>query len=177
VNFQDNLKQFIRFGIVGTFGATVDFGTYAIMTRFLGWATVYCVSLSGSVSRTNLMHFSSCTAPYYPVVAANMVSVLLAISANFFLNKYWTFRERTGNMAAQGIGYFIMSIIAWALNQLLTGVFASRLEIIHTTFGPYADVAAKILAVLVILFFNYGGSKFIIFGRRKAGAQEPAVNV
>lgn len=172
MNVRDNLTQFIRFGIVGTFGATVDFGTYAIMTRVLGWVTVYCVSLGGSATRTDLAHFSSCTSPYYPMVAANMVSVLLAITANFFLNKYWTFRERTGNVAAQGIGYFTMSVIAWMLNQLLTGVFASRLDLIHTTFGPYADVAAKIMAVLVILFFNYAGSKFIIFGRRKMSTED-----
>lgn len=168
MTLRDNFTQFIRFGIVGTMGATVDFGTYAIMTRLLGFVTVYCVSLTGSVSRTDLAHFSSCTSPYYPIVVANMISVFLAISANFFLNKYWTFRKRTGNVAVQGIGYFTMSVIAWALNQLLTGVFASRLELIHITFGAYADVAAKVMAVLVILFFNYSVSKFLIFGRRRS---------
>ncbi len=167
MTFQENLKQFLRFGTVGTVGAVVDFGSYALLTRILGWATVYCVSLSDwGISRHTLRTFADCAAPRYPVVAANMASVFLAIAVNFYLNKYWTFRNTdTSRIATQGARYFAMSVIAWVLNQLLTGFFASRLVMLHALFGASADIAAKVLAVFVVLFFNYGGSRLIVFRR------------
>jgi len=170
VTIAQNIKQFIRFGVVGTIGAIVDFGSYGVMTRILSWETVYCFGLFGGSSyATTLRGLAQCSTPHYPVVAANMVSVFLAIVSNFTLNKFWTFRDKnTENIAAQGMGYLVMSIIAWILNQVLTGFFASRFTILHEMFGSSVDVAAKVLAVLIVLFFNYSGSKFIIFRKRRS---------
>lgn len=167
------LAQFVRFGVVGSIGASVDFGSYGIMTRLLGWDKVYCFGFSGTSYTTILDRLSECTTPNYPLVAANMLSVFLAITSNFVFNKFWTFRDpRTSNIAVQGISYFVMSAIAWVLNQILTGIFASRLIILHALFGHAVDIAAKILAVLVVLFFNFGVSKFVIFRQHAAGARQ-----
>lgn len=174
MSLRENLAQFIRFGVVGSVGAIVDFGSYGIMTRLLGWDTVYCLGIFGASHTTTLVELTQCTTPNYPLVAANMVSVFLAITSNFILNKFWTFRDvRTSTMAAQGISYFVMSVIAWALNQILTGVFASRLTILATLFGSYVDITAKILAVLIVLFFNFGVSKFVIFRQQAVGNPTP----
>lgn len=161
------MREFVKFGIVGTVGFIVDFTTYTILTRLLDWDTVYCLGFGGGSETLGLGDIQACTNPRYPIVAANMVSVLAAVVSNFFLNKFWTFRDsRKGVMAAQGVAYVIMNFITWALNQILTGIFASRLAILHIVFGPAADLAAKVLAVLFILFFNFAGSKFVIFRRR-----------
>jgi putative flippase GtrA len=160
------LREFAKFGIVGTFGFIVDFSTYGLLTRVLGWNAVYCLGFDGTRSILDLATIRDCSAPHYPIVAANMISVLLAVTSNFFLNKFWTFRDpRQGTMAVQGIAYFVMSTITWALNQVLTGVFASRLDILHLLFPQNVDIAAKILAVGVVLFVNFSGSKFVIFRR------------
>lgn len=164
------LKQFIKFGIVGTIGAAVDFGSYGLMTRLLGWGAVYCFGLFGGNSYfTVLSEIQQCTTPYYPFVMANLLSVFLAITSNFLLNKFWTFREKTGNIASQGAAYLGMSIVTWTLNQVLTGFFVSRFAILHEVFGENTDIIAKALAILVVLFFNFGGSK-IIFRRRSVTA-------
>lgn len=160
------LREFVKFGIVGTFGFVVDFGTYVLLTRLFGWDTVFCLGLDGTQQSIDLANIRSCAAPHYPIVAANMTSVLLAVTSNFLLNKFWTFRDsRTGAVAAQGAAYLTMSVITWAVNQVLTGVFASRVVLLHELFGGFADIAAKILAITFVLFLNFGGSKFLIFRR------------
>lgn len=167
------LREFLKFGVVGSIGFVVDFTTYGILTRLAGIDTVFCLSLTGAHQVINLASVRACTIPRYPIVAANMVSVLLAVSSNFFLNKFWTFRDtRAQVLAAQGASYVAMSIFAWALNQVLTGIFASRLDILHELFGSKVDLAAKVLAIGVVLFVNFAGSKFVIF--RRTPGRRPA---
>lgn len=164
------LREFVKFGVVGTIGFIIDFSTYGILTRLARWDTVYCLSLSGSMETIHLGNIRECTVPHVAVVAANMVSVLLAVSSNFFLNKFWTFRHAEGEMVLQGAAYFALSLVAWTLNQILTGFFASQLTVLHLFFGGGADMAAKVLAIGVILFLNFGVSKFLIFRRAASSA-------
>src|SRR5687768_14810655 len=98
-------KQFLKFGVVGTIGATVDFGSYNIMTRGLGW--------------TDTFHVGG-----FEIIATNLVSVFVAIMCNFLLNKYWTFRNPSKSVLQQGAGYFTLNFITFVLNQILTSFFA-----------------------------------------------------
>lgn len=147
--YQNTAKQFIKFGVTGTIGAVVDFSTYAILTRGVGWVTLY--SVAG-----------------YEISAANNVSVFLAIASNFIINKYWTFNSAGGNVAAQGIGYLILNIITWVLNQILMSFFAFQVPFFEAAFGDQKDFAAKVAAIGIILFVNFFGSKFIVFRKKPA---------
>lgn len=139
------LRQFVKFGIAGSLGFVVDMGTYLLLTRLAGWRTVFSV-------------FG------YEVIAPNMVSVLLAIIAVFLLNKYWTFRDpRAEELTRQGIRFFLIYLTTYILNQILTSFFAFRVPPLAAIFGTAVDVAAKILAIGIILFLNFGGSKFLVF--------------
>lgn len=140
-------KQFLKFGVVGTIGATVDFGSYNIMTRGLGWDTIYHV-------------FG------FEIIAANLVSVFAAIMCNFLLNKYWTFRNPSKSVLQQGAGYFTLNFITFVLNQILTSFFAFRVPIVGAVFGSQRDNAAKVISVGFILFINFFGSKFIVFRKK-----------
>ena len=146
--YQRTARQFIKFAVTGVIGATVDFGTYNIMTRGFDWDTVFTI-------------FG------YQIIAANLVSVLLAISSNFVLNKYWTFRNDDRAVVKQWGGYFTLNTITFILNQILTSFFAFRVPVVEILFGSQKDNAAKALAIGFILFINFLGSKFIIFRKRK----------
>jgi len=137
-------RQAIKFGVTGTIGAIIDFSTYTILTRVLNWERV--VSFFG-----------------FEVIAANMVSVLLAILGNFLLNKYWTFRDNNEQVLQQGLTYFGFNTVTWVLNQILTSVFVFRVAWLGTLFGDQRDFVAKALAIGVIMFVNFLGSKFLIF--------------
>lgn len=143
-----SIKQFTKFVVVGTAGAVVDFSVYNILTRGLGWHTVYLV-------------FG------YQIIAANVISVFLAILCNFVFNKYWTFRDPSHAVMRQGLGYFVLNSFTFILNQLLTSFFVFRVPLTAGLFGAQKDNAAKAAAIGVILFINFLGSKFLVF-RRKA---------
>lgn len=148
--YQSVVRQFLKFAVVGGIGAVVDFGTYNLLTRGFEWVDVYTVL-------------------GYQVIAANLVSVLLAISSNFLLNRYWTFRSVGGNVTSQGAGYFVLNGITFVLNQIVTSFFTFHVPIIAVLFGSQKDNAAKALAIGIILFINFLGSKFLVF--RKSNGQ------
>lgn len=147
LRYQSTAKQFLKFGVTGTIGAIVDFSTYALLTRAFGWTTLY--SIAG-----------------YEISAANNVSVFLAITSNFIINKYWTFSTTGGNVAAQGAGYLVLNIITWVFNQILMSFFAFQVPIFESLFGNQKDFAAKVAAIGIILFVNFFGSKFLVFRKK-----------
>lgn len=147
--YQATAKQFLKFAVTGTIGAAVDFSTYALLTRGFGWTTFYTI-------------FG------YEISSANNISVFLAIASNFIFNKYWTFDKSGGNTAAQGAGYFVLNVITWALNQLLMSFFTFQVPLFATLFGNQKDFAAKVVAIGIILFINFLGSKFLVFRKKQA---------
>lgn len=144
---QKTAKQFLKFGITGTIGAVVDFGTFAILTRLLGWTTTYVVLGT-------------------EIIAANNVSVLLAVCSNFLINRAWTFQDTEGNAAKQGMGYFILNAFTWVLNQILVALFF-KWQLLIDLFGDNRDLVAKVCAIVFILFINFFGSKLFIFKHAK----------
>lgn len=154
VRYQNIAKQFVKFGVVGAIGAIVDFGTYNLISRGFGWDKVFTIL-------------------GYQVIGANLISVFLAIVSNFILNKYWTFRDKSEKVAQQWTQYFILNFITFILNQIITSFFAFHVAIIAAIFGSQKDNIAKVLAIGIILFLNFAGSKLLVF--RKAEEEQPAV--
>lgn len=149
LRLQNTVKQFVKFSVTGTIGATVDFGIYTLLTRGVRWTSTYFVL-------------------GYEISAPNNVSVLLAIIGNFTLNKYWTFRRKEGNIVGQWIGYFALNATTWTLNQVLMSYFTFRNPLFEALFGDLKDIAAKVAAIAIILSLNFLGSKFLVFRRRPA---------
>ncbi|MCE9643545.1 MAG: GtrA family protein [Candidatus Andersenbacteria bacterium] len=143
-------KQFVKFGITGAIGAIVDFSTFGFLTRVIGWHTTYIVLGN-------------------EIIAANNVSVFLAICSNFIINRYWTFKDTTESAAKQGAGYFTLNFFTWILNQILVSYFAFHVLFINQVFGSNKDLVAKVLAIGIILFVNFFGSKLFIFKHPKRG--------
>lgn len=162
--------EFLRFAVVGGIGFCVDFGSYLVMTRLLGLRSVFCFG-QGSVSSywTTLAQNASesCGVSHFPIIIATMISVLLAIFSNFLFNKFWTFRKSagTGDVAKQGFSYFGLNFFTYILNQLIVGFLVSDFGLLQI-FPNYVDVLAKIIAVAIVLFFNFFGSKFFVFKRQ-----------
>ncbi|MEK7499150.1 MAG: GtrA family protein [Patescibacteria group bacterium] len=146
--YQKIAKQFIKFGITGTIGAVVDFGTFAILRDVIGWDATYIIW-------------------GLELIAANNVSVFLAICSNFIINRSWTFHDTEGSAARQGTGYLALNTFTWALNQILVGLF-NKWYLFIFLFGDQRAYAAKAAAIIFILFINFFGSKLFIFRHAKS---------
>jgi putative flippase GtrA len=129
--------RFLRFAVVGTFGAVVDFGVANLL--------VYAFSA--------------------PLVLAGTISFIAAILSNFIWNRHWTYPDsRSKPLARQLIQFTVVSVMGltiripvlrW-LEPVLFNLF-SRSSISLPVFTP--DVLAKnvtlAIAVLIVMFWNF----------------------
>ena len=145
--YQLTAQQFAKFLVTGTVGATVDFSIYNGLTRGFGWTTTY-----------HLFGFE--------IIAANLVSVFLAIISNFLLNKYWTFRNNDKAVARQWTGYFALNLFTFILNQIIVSLLTFQVPFMTVIFKDLKDNAAKVIAIGFILFINFLGSKFLVFRKK-----------
>jgi putative flippase GtrA len=76
--------RFIKFLVVGTFGAVVDFGIANVLTHFFGMQLVY----------------------------AGTISFTCAVISNFIWNRYWTYPESRSRQLHQQLGMFFLVNIA-----------------------------------------------------------------
>ncbi len=91
-----HVRQFIKFGIVGLGNTVIDFGGFAIGTRFFHW------------------HY----------ILANIFSWFCAVFFSFAMNKYWTFRAvQQGALLQQYVKFFIVSLVSLGISLALLKVF------------------------------------------------------
>ena len=150
------VKQFIKFCIVGSSSALLDFATFNVVLS-LGFP------------------------PIYAVVAGFIVGV----SNGFFWNRRWTFKDRQGDIAKQGPLFVATNLVGLFLNVAVTTVtlvLAAHLHLTRTEITPaqafhlvlfrdktgqgfsrLALNAAKLCATVVVTIWNFTASKFITF--------------
>src|SRR5689334_610724 len=130
----------ISFGLVGVVNTAVDFGVFWTLNQALG---------------------------LLPLVPANLLSWLVAVSGSYMMNSFTTFAAESGRrLTWRGYGAFVASGIAGGLANTATLVIAA-------SFVPV--FFAKLLAIGVSFLVNFSLSHFVVFrpGRRPAG-QAPA---
>jgi putative flippase GtrA len=117
----------MKFAIVGTIGAVVDFSVLNLLV--LGFSV--------------------------PKEYANLVSVMCAIFSNFTWNRLWTFPESRERPVHTQFGKFaIVNLVGLAINQV---VFISTDALIFDELfsHPIDYNLAKATAIIVVLFWNF----------------------
>lgn len=143
------LSRFLKFTVVGTVGAIVDFGTFNLLLALLS----------------------------VPYLIAGGISFACAVTNNFLLNRYWTYPDsRAKPVAQQAIQFALVNAVGLLIR---TPVLAfAETPMIHlaqwligaitTSFPEIAAAASAVdpsllgrnfalaLAVLIVLFWNFG---------------------
>jgi len=143
----DNPKEserFLKFALVGIFGAVVDFTVLNLMKRIFesvglghGWNT--------SIDPRQIQ-----------LAAANTISFTVAVLSNFTWNRLWTFPEsRERPVGSQLAQFAIVNVIGWGINTVLL------LAMDHYVFQHFVSDRmsynlAKAFAIAVVLFWNFG---------------------
>ena len=78
------LNRFVKFAIVGAFGALIDFGVMNLLTH----------------------------AAHMRLVFAGTVSFICAVMSNFFWNRYWTYPESRSRHLLHQLGMFFVVNLA-----------------------------------------------------------------
>jgi dolichol-phosphate mannosyltransferase len=140
-----DIWQFVRFCIVGSLNAVIDFGVL------------------------NLLLWLYPTTTTWKILGYNSVAVLLAATNSFFWNKYWTFQKRSP-ITFQEVYRFIVvasgtmlmnDTLMWLLGGIFPGIMRSSL------LGANALKLGAIIGTMSISFF--GMRLWVFFQKRYAG--------
>lgn len=123
-----NWLQLIRFAMVGGLGFVVNLAVYALFVHAL-------------------------STPYQ---VAAVLAWLVAVINNFVINRHWTFDASAGRVHFQAIRFFVVSLAAFLLVNLVL------LTLLVEDAGV-AKVPAQALAVAASTPFNFLGNKLWSF--------------
>lgn len=137
------VKRFIKFMIVGGFGAILDVSVLNILILVFGAPKFY----------------------------ANIISVSCAILSNFTWNRLWTFPESREQKIHSQLGKFAtVNLIGLAINQ---AVFIVTDNVIFLPLLPQHETLAynlaKLCAIGVVLFWNFGINRIWTYRHIKFG--------
>ena len=124
------LTRFIKFSIVGTIGAIIDFTLLNLLHGVLDW----------------------------PLFWANTVSVSAAIVSNFTWNRLWTYPEsRTRKKRKQLPKFTLINVVGLLINNLIVVGLDALLS--PYVGEPWSYNIAKAVAIGVVLFWNFGANR------------------
>jgi putative flippase GtrA len=155
-------KRFTKFLVVGSIGFVVDFGVFNLLLRGLN---------------------------FQPVVA-QAISFTCAAISNFAWNRFWTYPESRSKpillqfgqfFVLNLIGVLVRSVVFGLLSEamvslvtsLQTGLFAGlvgfAINTLHMTLQQLGYNGALVVAVIVVLFWNFFANRFITYSDVKFG--------
>jgi putative flippase GtrA len=88
---------------------------------------------------------------------AAAVSFVVAAASNYWWNRHWTFAGQKGSFALQGMRFYIVSLVAFAVNQLWLAVFLD--------WWHWGKVVSQALAIILVTPLNFLGNKLWSFRR------------
>ncbi len=131
------MERFLKFVVVGTSGAAVDFGILYLLHIRLG----------------------------LDLVLANTISFTCAVFNNFTWSRYWIYPDsRSKPVTAQLRQFFIVNIAGWAINTGILWALNQPLAALAGNLGLAVTPeqahtvgynAAKVVATGIVLFWNF----------------------
>ncbi len=151
---QDNRKEldrFLKFSVVGTLGAVIDFGTLNLLVQLAS----------------------------FPKTLANVVSFTVAVISNFIWNRIWVYPETRGEpLTEQFFQFSVVNVVGLVINTAIfygsdrwllseAGLFAGPIGVMAISVGmshfDFAYNAAKFLATVLVLFWNFFANRVWTF--------------
>jgi putative flippase GtrA len=121
------------------------------VTRFLKFAMVGAIGMVVDLTILNIMH----KVVGLPLLVANTISFSAAVLSNFTWNRLWTFPEsRLRPLVPQLAQFALVNVVGLAINNLVLWLVFNLVE--DFVPDPLNYNLAKITAIGVVLFWNYG---------------------
>jgi len=137
------IGRFIKFSVVGTLGAVIDFGVLNLLVQLAG----------------------------FPKVIANVFSFTAAVISNFIWNRLWVYPETRGDpLRKQFVQFSVVNVVGLVINTVIfygadrwllgeMGLLAEPAGTLALAIGmAHFDLAyngAKVIATGVVLFWNF----------------------
>jgi len=132
--------QLIKFGMIGVLNTVVDYVILLILSKITG-----ITSGNG-------------------IIPLNIISFSIATVNSYFLNKLWTFSDKSRVEQARKFSLFlIVSIVGVIINTVIVRVITTNVPIQLNLTPREWLIAAKLAATGVSLIWNFVGYKLFVF--------------
>ncbi len=134
-------SRFLRFAVVGTIGAVIDFGVFNLLTNGFN----------------------------VQAVVSSVISFLLAVCSNFLWNRYWTYPDsRSKKVSHQVFQFLIISLMGLAIRTPLFAWLEKWIiqEIIYLSLAlPFTPTLighnlSLAIVIIVVMFWNFFANRF-----------------
>jgi putative flippase GtrA len=139
------LRKAVAFGLVGVVNTLIDFGMF--------WIGAWKFGL--------------------PLVAANTLSWIVAVSCSYVMNSLFTFAAESGRrLSWRAYATFVVSGIVGLVANTTALLVAAKLAPLFLAAASAQLAAAKACAILASFVVNFSLSHFVVFRRHPATAQD-----
>ncbi len=137
-----DIWQFLRFCVVGTLNAVIDFGVL------------------------NLLLWLYPTTVLWKTLGYNSVAVLLASTNSFFWNKYWTFQQRNHITSQEVYRFAVLASGTTLMNDALMWLLGRAFPSFMTSSLLGAN-ALKLAAIVGTMSISFFGMRLWVFFQKK----------
>ncbi|MCC6613327.1 MAG: GtrA family protein [Anaerolineae bacterium] len=154
------VERFLKFAIVGTVGAVIDFGTLYILQRTLLIPTLQ--------------------EPDWNVTIAQTIAFVAAVVSNFIWNRYWTYPDsRTRSVRRQLAQFAFISLVGWLartiwitaahqpVGELITPIILPEIHLFSPDFTPtgediarFGTMACWFVGVIIVMIWNFFANRY-----------------
>lgn len=149
----DTFKQFIKYAFVGLSGLIIEMCLFYIFVKILDIHYFFTDSL---VSALN----NAVTTDSVNTSTSHIISSIVAITNNFILNRYFTFKVKD-NKAKRFFSFFGIALVGLVISTSLLHLFNSIL-------GEDLIMVSKIFAIGIVVMFQFVFNKFFTFKEETA---------
>jgi len=145
------VERFLKFAIVGTFGAMVDFGMLNVLEHTLLIPEGESIAIK--------------------VALATGIAFTTAVISNFIWNRYWTFPDsRSRSLGRQLMQFFVVSIVGLFFRLFFVGasfswfgnmgasVLGTSLD--ATAINQLGSNIAQAISIIIVLFWNFFANRY-----------------
>lgn len=129
MNNSNELWLFSKFSLVGILNTAIDFIILFFLVEYLHWLIIPSKIISYSGGTVN----------------------------SFALNKFWTFKHKTGSIKKQFLFFLLTSIVGLLWSILLLYVFVDIMKIWY--------IFSNVIVTILILLWNFFISRYLTFSR------------
>lgn len=147
----NTLRQLIIYSIVGGVGFVIDFGVFYLLNNFLEVQYPFAPIASDLVN-------NSLTTETINTNTSHIISSILAITNNFILNSYFTFKV-TDHKLKRFLSFFGIAAVGLIISTSLLTFFIQTLGL--------SDMLGKLIATCIVAILQFGFNKFFTFKQKK----------
>ena len=147
---KEGIRQLVKYGLVGLVGIIIDMGVFYLLAEKLSVHYPFSEYIRDLLEGKMSVHLINTD-------ISHIISSILAITNNFILNSYFTFKV-TDNKLKRFMSFAGVAAVGLVISTTLMTLFVGQFKI--------DEMLSKILATCIVAAMQFCINKFVTFKQR-----------